>query len=195
MSARSEKNGGSEDDYLSQITQNTKGGGVQPKPKSLVYFYPQFYLESLIFHSSNNWTISVNGRKFSSEDKSDAADNKQANGSDPLDNISVVKIDHEQVVFEWEPDNMMRVKASWAAASESKVQVDFETNKVIFALRLNQTFSSYLMEVVEGKVIPVQSAGEIATLAESSSTPVKEEDKSKKGLNSLMDSYKKLEDK
>ncbi|NBX02738.1 MAG: hypothetical protein EBR02_01460 [Alphaproteobacteria bacterium] len=183
-------------DYLSQITDGAKN--IIPNKKAPPFVYPQFYLESLIFNSTKSWTVSVNGRKLAAEDKIDDASD-----------LRVVSIDNEKVTLVWKPVNIERVKSSWAAVEKhSNVYVDIEGKTVTFSLRRNQTFSSYLMEVMEGKVMPVQATDDgkmkvedVVESTEDSFMPVSADNKaeisntkSKKGLGGLINSYKKLEE-
>ena len=124
---------------------NAARGKPKPIPKS-IFVYPQFYLEFLSFHSTSSWTILVNGRRFTA-----AEPGKEG------DDLRVLGVGAERVILQWRPANMLRIKESWDSEEKSEVVVDIDKGQVTFPLRLNQTFSSYLMQVLEGKVDPVQS--------------------------------------
>ena len=140
------------DDYLTALTKNKPGqkGKTPPAPPPVVkelFDYPQFYMEFLMYHSASSWMVLVNGQKYASDMP-----------ADPAAELRVVTVQPERVVFEWKPKNMDRIRESWDGEASYNVSVDYPASKVTFALRLNQTFSSYLMQVVEGKVTPVRSA-------------------------------------
>ena len=62
-------------------------------------------------------------------------------------------VDKEKVIVEWKPEKMDKIVEK--DSSNGAVKVDVLGSKVIFTLRANQTFTSYAMSVVEGKVSPV----------------------------------------
>ena len=138
------------DDYLTTLTNQAKknlpGIARAPSVPKSIYNYPQFYMEYMMYHSATNWTVLINGQKFSSA----VAPDKNAD-------LRVVTVDHERVIFEWKPKNMDRITEAWDGEPSFTVSPDLAAGTVTFSLRLNQTFSSYLMKVVEGKVTPVHS--------------------------------------
>ena len=76
-----------------------------------------------------------------------------------------MSLDKNQVDIEWTPVRMDRVNAVWdtvkgmppqtSSGQSGHVKVHADKGTVTFTLRPNQTFSSYTMRVVEGKVTPV----------------------------------------
>jgi len=107
------------------------------------YTYPQFFLESLEYHTPKEWVVHINGMKITPD-------------APHRSDIRVVALDKDEVSFEWTPTDMAKVHESWQKATKSSgVSVDERSSKVNFTLRHNQTFSAYLMRVLEGKVEPV----------------------------------------
>ena len=154
-------NKGQPEDYLTALTKNKQPKAAAPPPiQTQIFSYPQFYMEFLMFHSESSWMVLLNGQRFASDIPAD-------NTAD----LRVLNIQPERVVFEWKPKNMDRIRESWDGQPSSNVSVDFSAKTVTFALRLNQTFSSYLMKVVEGKVTPVQSLEPLAVTATEASAP------------------------
>lgn len=127
-------------DFLTKLT------GIEnpnaPKQKR-IYVYPQFHLESIIYRGRNDWIAWINNQKLS-------------NAGPALGEIRIMDIDRGHVMVQWTPANMKRVLQSWDPLAETFVQVDTGQGTVTFTLRPNQTFSSYRMKVLEGKVVPVQ---------------------------------------
>lgn len=135
------------DDFLTALTRKPTTNKEAPEEP---YLYPQFYMDFLMFHTPSNWVAMINGKRFAAED---AALKGEA--------LKVVSVERERVFVEWKPENMKRVRASWGVEQHPEVQVDYAKGVVRFPLRQNQTFSSYLMRVVEGRVTPVKSSAEL----------------------------------
>gem|GEM_PF-5768429 len=127
-------------DYLNQLTDDPKP--VMPVEET-VYAYPQFFLESLVYHTPDDWVVMINRQRISATVQPENSE------------INVLSVDNEKVLFEWKPKHMERVSQTWVRERNDDVLVDSKFGKVIFTLHPNQTFSSYVMRVVEGKVRPV----------------------------------------
>lgn len=117
---------------------STKQQPAAPK----TFTYPQFTLQSLVYHSPEDWVVQVGGQRL-------AADTPQSTGM-----LHVVAIDKDGVTLEWSPENLQRV-GNVATDAAGLIRVDRARRLVYFTLRPNQTFTSYAMRVVEGKVPPV----------------------------------------
>lgn len=192
------------DDYLTALTRKPVTNQEAPEAP---YLYPQFYMDFLMFHTPSNWVAMINGKRFAAED---VAPKGAA--------LKVVSVERERVFVEWKPDNMKRVRASWGVEPNPEVQVDYAKGIVRFPLRQNQTFSSYLMRVVEGRVTPVKSSAELDETADlaprpaaprpgnkpakakAQPSPAKAAAKpaaagQKTGLNGLLNNYRNLENK
>jgi len=140
-----------------------------PKEQEKYYTYPQFFMELLEYHTPEDWLVRVNGRKISPQMSPDQSE------------LAIIAIDNERALFRWKPANMARVLDRWNKLPASKeqsdadnaplrmdfnsalpnkvpnipVMVDKDRKLVTFSLHSNQTFSSYVMRVLEGKVMPV----------------------------------------
>jgi hypothetical protein len=91
---------------------------------------------------------------------------------------------------------MDKVVEAWRSQNNDDIQVDEQEGTVVFTLRPNQTFTSYLMRVVEGRVQPV-TIGNVAQ--ESTSTtfapdapPAAQDGEPKEGLGGLIDQYENM---
>lgn len=132
--------------FLNQLEEPAKELVAEP-PKPQVFTYPQFFLQTLSYQGPDDWMVMVNGQKF------------VPRYDDPNSPLKVVMVTQEMVVIEWRPQDMEKVSQAWMMASsgpgQSDVVVDSIRSTVTFTLKPNQTFSSYAMRVVEGKVVPV----------------------------------------
>jgi hypothetical protein len=133
-------NGGiAEDDFLRNLEKITSlKSDTGPK----TFTYPQFFLSSIAYYSPNDWVVWINNEKITQ------------NSGVSASGLRVTKISGEKVVVEWKPEKMDKIIDN-GAVSDDGVQVDFMRNKVVFPLKANQTFSSYAMRVVEGKILPI----------------------------------------
>jgi len=125
-------------DFLSQLEEAKKTAQFEK-----TFEYPQFFLESLMYHTPDDWFIQVNGQKLSPEKREKFS-------------LKVLAVDGEKALFEWKPMNMQQVNDTWAKTQSEDVTVNRKAGTVTFVLHSNQTFSSYLMRVLEGKVKPVR---------------------------------------
>lgn len=128
-------------DFLNQLTDSEPK--AKPAQVEKVYVYPQFFLNSLVFDAEDDWVVLVNNQRFSAK----------VPQSDP--ELKVLNVDREKVSLEWTPKKMDRVMESWEKNVNEQIGVDPVVGTVTFTLRPNQTFSSYAMRVLEGKVRPV----------------------------------------
>lgn len=128
-----------ENQYLDQANQQK-----QLSTQGRFYTYPQFFLESLVFHSDTDWAIWVNNQKIAS-DTQDEADNQ----------LKVLHIDKDRVELEWIPRDMAQIMRTWQKWPNDEIRIDELNGAVYFTLKPNQTFSSYVLRVLEGKVLPV----------------------------------------
>lgn len=131
-----------EEAFLSRL------GGLKNSAKSQTgqsrYFtYPQFFLSTLVYYAPNDWVVWINNEKITPQTPRESS------------NIRVGGIASDRVTFEWFPLEMERVVEIWKSFPNDKVSVDIPRGQVVFSLKPNQTFSSYTMTVLEGKVLPV----------------------------------------
>ncbi|MDX1975308.1 MAG: hypothetical protein SFT92_06490 [Rickettsiales bacterium] len=117
--------------------------GKKEVKHSAYFTYPQFFLKSIVFHSADDWSVWVNDRRITQSTPKDIGD------------LEVSAISSDQVRLAWRPQDMGRVNDIWSKQPNDKIEVDQIRQMVIFDLKPNQTFSSYKMDVFEGKVLPV----------------------------------------
>lgn len=186
--------------FLNQL-EDLKGNALEEKQDE-PFTYPQFFLENLAYRTPEDWVVQISGQKLSPRI------------SDAGTGLKVISIDKEKVLIEWHPLKMDKVLEVWdntfndLTGNNSEVLVDREHNTVTFELRPNQTFSSYVMRVLEGKVrpvtiepeplatkeeskAPVRTAGPVDKAKTPDSPPAPEDDK-KEGLSGLAETYKKV---
>lgn len=180
-----------EEAFLKRLSSFKKG-----ETRSNYYTYPQFFLDSLVYHSAKDWILWINGLKITQDTPAG------------FNNLQVLQIDPDRVTIEWMPPTMDKVLEIWNQYPNEEVNVDQLRGKVIFTLRPNQTFSAYVMKVLEGKVLPVtvdlmqvsgfsKSATKDKTTAPALDKPVGSGDSSsneKEGLPGLINTYQNLGD-
>ncbi len=135
------------EDFLKQLEGKvTLGSTVHPKKN---YTYPQFFLESLAYHSPHDWIVQLNRQRITPQTTPTA-----------LGNIRVREIDKDKVSIEWKPDeaDMDKINALTDTTPDEGIDIDRTNGIIIFTLYANQTFSSYALQVLEGKVQPVTVA-------------------------------------
>jgi len=128
-------------DFLNQLT-----SVVEPKETPKVetkFVYPQFFLNSIVYNALDDWVVLINNQRFSARMLQE----------DP--EIRILEVDNAKALIEWKPKNMKKVNESWENNKSDGVIVDNVVGAVTFTLYPNQTFSSYAMRVVEGKVRPI----------------------------------------
>jgi|GEM_PF-5182998 len=121
---------------------------------------PSFYLKSIFYFSSDNWSVWLNSKKINNK-----TDTSQ-------DDISIMDISSSQVIFLWRKSNINRIMPKWKdgfislgegkyASPKKDIVVDDATGNISFMLKLNQSLVSSKMEVVEGAAndIDFASAG------------------------------------
>jgi len=126
-----------EDDFLKRLESISS-----EKKVATTFTYPQFFLASILYHSPKDWVVWVNGEKIT-----------QNSGVSPS-GLKIVEINGQNATFEWVPEQMDKV-ADVEYSSKNPIKVDAINNKVTFSLKGNQTFTTYAMRIVEGKVPPV----------------------------------------
>ncbi len=170
--------------------------GVKKASHSKLYTYTQFFLDSLVYHGPENWIMWINGIKFTQDTPGG------------FNNLQILHIDSDKVTLEWMPPTMEKVLEIWSQYPNDEVIVDQLRGKVTFTLHPNQTFSSYVMKVLEGKVKPVTVDISLPNGFTKASTSVKDSaavpdpaekpaeggaaDTGQEGLPGLINSYEKL---
>lgn len=129
-----------EDDFLKNLE---KIAAVKQNSTPSSFTYPQFYLSSIAYYSPDNWVIWIDNEKIT-----------QGSGVS-ASGLRVIGINKGKVTLEWKPERMDKVADVDSQSADNPVDVDPIGKKVVFSLKPNQTFTSYAMRVVEGKVAPV----------------------------------------
>jgi hypothetical protein len=173
---------------------------IRTKNEVTVFTYPQFFLDSIVYHHKNNWIAWINNKKITQDT---AGENSE---------LRIIGIDENKVVVEWKPLYMDKVAEVWQKTTHKDIKVNTKEGTVVFTLRPNQTFTSYQMKVVEGKVQPVTIGNNVADAGQPLpgmdmeppadlpiGTPIdpvtagQENADSNQGLSGLLNQYKKME--
>jgi len=182
------------EDFLKQL--EGKGNAASAGPPKKYYTYPQFFLASLAYHSPGDWSVQINQERITSETKPEASGG-----------LRVLKIDKDKVSLEWKPDDadIDKINALTNKVPGKLVDIDRANGIITFTLHANQTFSSYAMQVLEGKVQPVMVENAMAgntiampdPIAEkaapvSPENPVTPPASNQNGLKGLINNYNNL---
>ena len=174
---------------------NTERGDVQDsRAASQIYTYPQFFLDSLVYHSPTDWVVWVNNLKITQ-------DTARANTD-----LTVEAINKNTVTIQWRPTSIDKSRAFASAAKNPPapgITADKVKGTIQFTLHANQTFSSYVMRVLEGRVLPVtvdlskEMVAQSITEGQSSELnldepPAAPANGQEEGLGGLIDAYKKV---
>lgn len=112
-----------------------------PVSSPKIYTYPQFFLESLVYYPGGKWTLWINGGRFTQD-------------APKADTLEIQSVSQKEAVILWRPAANERLK--WSPAQDGRVILDAAEHTIRFTLQPNQTFSSYSMRVLEGKVQPAE---------------------------------------
>jgi hypothetical protein len=130
-------NGIAEDDFLKNLE---KIGNMDAESKT--FTYPQFFLSSIAYRSAKDWVVWINDEKITQDSGISAS------------GLKIIQIDNEKITVEWKPKKMDKITDPDSSLNDP-VKVDFLNDKVTFTIKANQTFTSYAMRIMEGKVAPV----------------------------------------
>jgi hypothetical protein len=131
-----------EEAFLSRLG-GLKATSSNQNGQSRFFTYPQFFLNSLVYYAPDDWIVWINGEKITQATPRENS------------NIHVTAITPDKITLEWFPLEIHRVMEIWKLFPNEKVTVDEAHKQVVFDLKPNQTFSSYTMTALEGKVLPV----------------------------------------
>jgi hypothetical protein len=112
---------------------------------------PAFYLNSILYFAHDNWSVWVNSKKISN--KLDTS----------KDEISVMDITRSRAILLWRNSKIDLIYPGWRddfislgegkyASPEKNIVVDAFNDSISFILKLNQSFVSKDMTIVEGEV-------------------------------------------
>ena len=148
-----------EEDFISKLA------GLDSAPKARFYTYPQFFLSSIVYYSSKEWSVWINTVKLTNPAASEPIEipvtqfKNVSEGTPEKAPMKVVSINKEKVTFEWKPLSMAKITETLSALppgqNDARIVVDQDEKVVRFTLHANQTFSSHSMSVVEGETVPV----------------------------------------
>lgn len=133
-----------EAEFLRKFTQKKSDD-----PQVTAFTYPQFFLNSIVYHTPTDWTIWITDSQSSAPRQ--ITNESQAEGAD----LEVAEVGKEKAVLVWKPLVMEKVVEVWAQSKNEGVIVDQTAGTVTFTLQPNQTFTSFLMRVVDGRLQPV----------------------------------------
>lgn len=139
MEGRAKNAAQGEDDFLKVLES-------QKKVASNVYTYPQFFLESIVYHSPKDWSVWISGEKIAHNAPSLRGD------------LTVMEITKNSVLLRWKPEleDLERARQTWKKNPNDKVRADVAEGTFEFTLLPNQAFSAYDMTLIEGKIPPIQ---------------------------------------
>jgi hypothetical protein len=127
-------------------------------PKVTTFVYPQFFVDSIMYHTQEKWALWVSEANAAPRQITQDT-NKETN------DIYVTHVNKDQVTLVWRPFVMEKVNEVWAKSPNEEVQVNKSKGTVTFTIHPNQTFTSYLMKAVDGKLKPVIIGGNEAIAA------------------------------
>jgi len=128
---------------LPEETADEKIESAPPAPvANTVYTFPQFHLNSIVYHGPGQWTVWINGRKMTS------AQPKVLPGV----TIDRVTRDRIRLAYSYAGDSQIRFRPN---ADDARIEADQFNQNVSVILETNQTFSLYNWNIYEGMVRPV----------------------------------------
>lgn len=138
-------------DFVNKLLQDletTKAGNSTPTPaRPLPTSAPAFYLSSIVWVDSDNWSVWINGIRYS-PDK-------------PAQNITITQVTPERISFTWQSEDLDYISPNWQSSlpikdskqgSDSTLSIDASTRTVWAILEPNQTLITRSMRIVEGHV-------------------------------------------
>jgi hypothetical protein len=136
----------SEADLLDQL-QGIKEANQKPKEELQEKFYPQFYLETLIYHAPTDWTVWLKEGDISKKYTPDVVIPPEA----PL---KIITINKEDISFIWKPKGWVAASGAYKEGTPG-INIDKEKQQVVFTLRVNQIMLGKDMQIKEGYTPPV----------------------------------------
>jgi hypothetical protein len=178
-----------EEDFLRKLTKIAKT--QDSKSSSRYYTYPQFFMESLVYYAQDNWIVWINGQKIT---QVTSVENSE---------LSVVSITPDKAEVQWKPLDMEKIESVVDKLPSTEAKISKREGTVTFVLKPNQTFSSFLMAVLEGKVQSVTVDTHALDISEPAAEATEEvpienpaaeagDEQSRQGLKGLIGAYEKL---
>ena len=185
----------SEADLLDQL-QGIKAA-KKPEEELQEKYYAQFYLESLMYHTPTDWMAWLKGSEVGKKFTPVALAANDVG-------IQVIRVAKEEITYEWKPKDWQQVSKAFKGDNPA-IMLDQAQRVVIFTLRVNQTISSYDMQIREGAVSPTIFVAANGTDAGGKSLPAGVEtskvpavaqpvpENKKPSSGGILSEYKKLE--
>lgn len=166
---------------------------VAPDP-DVDYFYPQFYLASIVYHRAGEWSIWVNNQRITNGD------------AEIIKGLKVVSVTPKQAVlsFTFEPTDRSDFTLK---PEDERVTLDSYARTATFMLLPNQTFSTYNWKIYEGKVQQVVERGQPkksllselpdikSVFPNAANNPAAPADSKSSGIKGVINQYQKIDDK
>lgn len=139
-------------DFITRLIEGlTNTSDVKSSYGSVISKGPGVYtLDSLIFRTSESWTVWLNGTRYDEKNTGDT--------------VKIVSATKNSVIFKWDVPNIQRVSPNWKdhlvlvsdgkyASEKNDVVLEVVSEKVSITFRLQprQTFIAETMEITEGK--------------------------------------------
>ncbi len=132
---------------------------------------PIFYLKSILYFSSNNWSIWLNDKKISDKNSD----------TNVIQNISIMKTSPNEVIMLWKKTQIDLIYPNWRsnftpiddnkfASPARNIIIDSTTGDISFILRPNQSLLSKSLEIIEGKLPSTPSSNVATTLDDDAKT-------------------------
>lgn len=141
---------------------------------------PNFYLKSILYFSRDNWSLWLNKKMFS------------ATTDRVFDNINLMHVTRYSASFLWKKAQIDLIYPNWKdvfinmednkyVSPEKNIIIDSLTGDILFILKPNQTFSSKLLQIVEGPAKNVAPTPQTAasTTAKTTKNQASAQDKTK----------------
>lgn len=134
-----------EAEFLKKFSQSRN----EQQQQVTAFTYPQFFLDSIVYRSPGEWAVWI------SDSQSLMPRQITSDGKNTPTELKVIDVGRDKVLLSWKPLLMDKVIEVWANAKHEGVVVDEAQGLVTFSLHPNQTFTSFLMRVVDGRLQPV----------------------------------------
>lgn len=107
------------------------------------YYYPQFYLGSIVYRNPDDWVIWVNSQKIT------------AQKSKVIPGLDVDAVGKDKAIFTFDYTGDTNIQPI-AESADPRILIDQSNQTVQFTIEPNQTFSTYSWYIFEGRVTPAR---------------------------------------
>lgn len=116
---------------------------------------PIFYLNSIVYFSPTNWTVWINGKRFTYQGIRSEKEH--------IPSLEIVKVTPQRITFAWRTAFLDEIAPAWQEkmledekgeffSSNMDIMINHDRNQVQFTLYPNQSFVVRLMEIIEGHI-------------------------------------------